>query len=60
MQNHSLILYPLAYVVGDSTGIAHNLHRIFKYILIDFLQNILFAAVGSNLKGIVNMPMTKI
>ena len=60
MQNHSGILHPLSYVIGYRTCIAHNLYRVFKNILVDFLQNIFFTAVGSNLESIVNMPVTKI
>lgn len=60
VQYHSGIVYPLPDVIRHGAGVDHNLHGIFEHILVDLLQDVFSAAVGSDLKGMVNMSVTEV
>jgi hypothetical protein len=46
-------------MVGDGTGVGHDLHRILKNIFIDPLQDIFSAGVGIDLQRVVDMSVAE-
>ena len=60
VQDHPGVIYLLPDVIGDRAGIDHDLHRVFKHILVNSLQNVFPAGICTDLIGMVNMSMSKI
>ena len=47
-------------IIGNSSGVFHDLYRVLEYVFIDSLQNIFCAGIGLDFQRMVNMSVTEL
>ena len=60
MQGSAGIAATVKQVIGDSTGVGHDLNRIFENLVVDSLQHIHMPGIGSDFQCAVDMSVTEI